>query len=281
MTFLKQCVAEYYQRPAEEFSFLKTHNGAGSYIKKVIFFVFGSGDTSPRSVVYASRDVGGNQTLSASIARCSAQGAIAPKLLHQAAYEGVECYVMEYINGQGLSYENPNQLAHVSRWISDRTTARLVNEKKTFADFYSDIVGMYTAIGITMPPALDRLCKDACADFKSVLLPAVPQHGDFQAAHIFFQDEKMRIIDWDNFGMTTAPWYDFMTFFLRSGSVGKAHLEKAWQDFSAKISLPKDATILCTILTELLDCYRKMIAFDRPRQEVLVRLEADIIKRYA
>jgi hypothetical protein len=58
-------------------------------------------------------------------------------------------------------------------------------------------------------------------------LPKIPQHGDFYANNILFQSNKLFLLDWEDFGETVVPAYDFYCFFLNLyGNKRNVFLEK-------------------------------------------------------
>jgi thiamine kinase-like enzyme len=140
-------------------------------------------------------------------------------LLGEGIIDGYRYLIQEAVSGKRLKKTDGRKTKQVltlilelhklfgigEREINDVFLARYINEPiQKFLDFYG-----------FRGTRLENACRLVAGEFKKQKgqkIPLIWQHGDFHFANIFIDGEKMKLLDWENFGEIELPMYDLFTF---------------------------------------------------------------------
>lgn len=219
-------------------SFLKIQNGEGHLFKKVVFPVFINGDQAPSYAVYCARAPISNDTLRISVNHLAEHFEEAPEFFFEGSIHGLYYALVAYISyGRSSLANSIERSAMFERSLKKPRSTYTTVSLMSFAEGLSHVFAPYDALGADKhTSSLFRELKD----YKDIHVPLVSQHGDFQESNIFFQNGRMLLIDWDDFGFTDFPLFDFFSLCdqARRRGVSDSELRERWIVAAKAIGLP-------------------------------------------
>lgn len=258
----------------DAFDIIKTQNGEGHINKKAVFYVFKNKEARPFLVIYTARNKEVNYILEKSIEVMNTNSDFAPKIVFEDYYNGIFFAGVEFLEADKLSLENQTDLSIALDYLASNYKNTQSNTTKKIGDFYSDIREYFHKIDIDIEPLVGKYLNN----FKDINLPVLKQHGDFQDNNLFVVSGRLKIIDWDNYGMIDFPFFDFLNLYLKCKRKKQnfEFVEKKWQEISEKYDVDIKIFLLFYYLYDFL---RKDAVHDKfGRAEYLVDLKNNLNK---
>ena len=231
INFLKQYLANKHfdnSLAPDQLDIIKTQNGTGHIKKKLVFYIFKHNEKSPAMVIYSARDKQVNHVLKQAVANNKIQEDFSPRFLFEDYHHDIYFAGFEFINSRKFDLQKKSDLDLVFEYLINQYKNNN-NPDKSITEFYQDIKKRFKKIGLD----IDKLLGDKIDSLQDIKLPSIKQHGDLQDNNIFVVNHKLKIIDWDDYGMIDWPLFDFCTLYLKyQRKFGNdSFIEKYWTDF--------------------------------------------------
>lgn len=206
--FKKYLVENYFTEEVSLFdlSFVKTQNGLGYRNKKVVFYVFVKNNSIPSLVIYTVRDQEYSKILSEAITKMKQYDSFAPRVLFEGKDNNLYFAGVEYVGGNKFQLDNHQHWALLEQFLTEQMNKK--SGSKTLTEFYNQVRDLLIKAG------LSDILSDK-AEIPEIPLPLIVQHGDFQDNNMFVVADKLKIIDWDDYGFIDWPLFDWLSLYLK------------------------------------------------------------------
>jgi hypothetical protein len=196
---------------------------AHANLRGMRILVFADGCREPSWVLRCRADaavIGREELVLAELKRRG--GRIQPELLGRGRCADMHALLVRFGGGQNAPLQFWRRPQHLERLMVELATMQtgladwagsVFDPKPASPEELCEAVQRASARGLNIE-ALMQVLHDAREQLARANAPAVPQHGDFWAANVLVDGEKLTIIDWEEFGLVFEPFMDAWTFAL-------------------------------------------------------------------
>jgi hypothetical protein len=198
----------------------KIQNGEGHPQKKVVFPVIFNNDKNSKLIIYSARCKENNDTIINSTNNIVKNYPYSPQLYFVDYFEGIAFAGVENCFGDVVNLENQDDI----NLIFDFFKSTKKQDPVPLIDFYQEAIKLLLDKGLYMPDEIQSQINDLVG--RDIKFPRIKQHGDFQPNNMFIMGDRLRIIDWDDYGKIDFPFFDAISIYLRIKKINEKQADE-------------------------------------------------------